>query len=197
MIGIDPFDQPDVEDAKVATRKLVDAYEASGTLDPETPAAENADFAIFTEGAAAASDPAGLLRAHLATLKPGDYLGFLAYIERDAADEAAIAGMRQAVRDASKVATGAGLGPRFLHSTGQAYKGGPKTGVFVTITRDPDPDLAVPGRKASFGTVQLAQARGDGKVLAERGQRVLRIHLKKGGGGIGALAAAVTAALQS
>jgi len=79
---------------------------------------------------------------------------------------------------AKGVATVAGFGPRFLHSTGQAYKGGPKTGVFLEITRTPDPDVAVPGHKASFGTVQLAQARGDLDVLAERGQRVLRVHLK-------------------
>jgi transaldolase/glucose-6-phosphate isomerase len=82
--------------------------------------------------------------------------------------------------EAKGVATIAGFGPRFLHSTGQAYKGGPKSGVFVEITRHPDPDLAIPGRKASFGNVQIAQARGDLDVLAERGQRVLRVHLKTG-----------------
>ena len=141
------------------------------------------------------SDPAQLLQLHFASLKPGDYAGFLAYIERDAADADAIAAMRIAVRDARQVATVAGFGPRFLHSTGQAYKGGPNSGVFLTITRDPDPDLAIPGRKASFGTVQIAQARGDTDVLAERGRRVMRVHLKKGGGGIEALRAAVIRAL--
>ncbi len=198
VIGIDPFDQPDVEDAKIATRKLVDAYEASGTLDPATPAAETADFALFLAAgdATAPGDPVELLRVFLAGLAPGHYAGFLAYIERDAADEAAVAAMRVAVRDARAVATVAGFGPRFLHSTGQAYKGGPVTGAFVTITRDPDPDLAVPGRRASFGTVQIAQARGDTDVLAGRGQRVLRVHLKHGGGGIAALRAAVIAAVQ-
>jgi len=105
--------------------------------------------------------------------------------------------MREAVRDAKEVATVAGFGPRFLHSTGQAYKGGPATGAFLTITRDPEPDLAVPDHKASFGTVQIAQARGDMDVLASRGQRVLRIHLKQGGGGIAALRAAVIAAVQN
>ncbi len=197
VIGIDPFDQPDVEDAKVATRKLVDAYEKSGALEPETAIAENADFALFADGdhALAPTDPVELLRLHFASLKPGDYAGFLAYIERDAAHAAAIAGMRAAVRDAKAVATVAGFGPRFLHSTGQAYKGGPATGAFLTITRDPDPDLEIPGHRACFGTVQLAQAKGDTDVLASRGQRVLRINLKHDGGGIAALAAAVTAAL--
>jgi transaldolase/glucose-6-phosphate isomerase len=199
VIGINPFDQPDVEDAKIATRKLVDAYEASGALDPEKPAAENTDFAIFLAATDefAPTDPVELLRLHFASLSPGDYAGFLAYIERDEADAAALAAMRTPVRDAKSVATVAGFGPRFLHSTGQAYKGGPATGAFITITRNADPDLAVPGRKASFGTVQIAQARGDTDVLASRGQRVVRVHLKHGGGGIAALQAAVVAAVQN
>jgi transaldolase/glucose-6-phosphate isomerase len=196
VIGIDPFDQPDVEDAKVATRKLVDAYEASGALEPETAAAETPDFAVFTaEGAAPGGDAQALIATHFATLRPGDYAGFLAYIERDAAHEAAVARLRAAVRDAKHVATVAGFGPRFLHSTGQAYKGGPATGAFLVITRDPDPDLAIPDRKASFGTVQIAQARGDMDVLAARGQRVIRVHLKAGGRGLAALSDAVLAAL--
>jgi transaldolase/glucose-6-phosphate isomerase len=199
VIGIDPFDQPDVEDAKIATRKLVDAYEASGALEPEKAAAQNDDFAVFLAGEDefAPTDPAELLRLHFASLAPGNYAGFLAYIERNEADAAAIAAMRVAVRDATAVATVAGFGPRFLHSTGQAYKGGPATGAFLTITRDPDPDLSVPGHKASFGTVQIAQARGDMDVLASRGQRVLRVHLKHGGAGLAALQAAVTAAVQN
>ena len=197
VIGIDPFDQPDVEAAKVATRKLVDAYEASGALEPETPIASDADFAIYAAApdTLAPSDPAALLALHFASLAPGDYAGFLAYIERNAEDAAAIAEMRVAVRDARTVATVAGFGPRFLHSTGQAYKGGPATGAFLTITRDPEPDLAIPGKRASFGTVQLAQARGDMDVLAQRDRRVLRVHLKHGGGGIAALKAAVVAAV--
>lgn len=199
VIGIDPFDQPDVEEAKVATRKLVDAYEQAGMVEPETPAASNGDFTIFqpNDVAFASAEPTELLKLHFASLKAGDYAGFLAYIERDAADAAAIEAMRVAVRDAHAVATVAGFGPRFLHSTGQAYKGGPATGAFLTITRDPDPDLAIPGRKASFGTVQIAQACGDMDVLAARGQRVLRVHLKKAGGGIEALRAAVVAAAQN
>jgi len=199
VIGINPFDQPDVEDAKVATRKLVDAYEASGALEDETAAAQDSDFALFLAGSdpSEPSDPQQYLRLHFASLSPGDYAGFLAYIERNEADAQAIAAMREAVRDAKEVATVAGFGPRFLHSTGQAYKGGPATGAFLTITRDPEPDLAVPDHKASFGTVQIAQARGDMDVLASRGQRVLRIHLKQGGGGIAALQAAVIAAVQN
>ena len=181
VIGINPFDQPDVEEAKVRTRKLVDAYEKSGTLDDETPLFEDDTIAFYApEGAGpGGDDPQALLRAHFARAGAGDYAGFLAYIERDELDEAALARMRVAVRDARKVATVAGFGPRFLHSTGQAYKGGPNSGVFLEITRTPDPDLAIPGHKASFGTVQIAQARGDLDVLASRGRRVLRVHLKQ------------------
>ncbi len=195
VIGIDPFDQPDVEDAKIATRKLVDAYEASGALDPETPLFDDGTIAIYAPGNPefAASDAKTLVATHLASLRPGDYLGVLAYLERDAAHEAAVERMRVAIRDAKAVATVAGFGPRFLHSTGQAYKGGPATGVFIEITRDADPDLAIPGKRATFGTVQVAQARGDLDVLASRGQRVLRIHLKTGD--VAALEALVTAAL--
>lgn len=183
VIGIDPFDQPDVEDAKVATRKLVDAYEQSGALEAATPVLETADFAFFTAGESveAPSDPVELLRLHVASLNPGDYFGLLAYIERGAANEALIRDLRLAVRKARQVATVAGFGPRFLHSTGQAYKGGPNSGVFLTITREPSPDLEVPGRRASFGTVQIAQAVGDTAVLAQRDRRVLRVHLKHEG----------------
>jgi transaldolase/glucose-6-phosphate isomerase len=180
VIGIDPFDQPDVEDAKVKTRELVDAYEKSGSLAPETAFHEDGELAFFAPGdhGFAPTDPVEILRTHFASLEAGNYFGFLAYIERNDEHEAAIARMREAVVKAKGVATVAGFGPRFLHSTGQAYKGGPKTGVFLEITRTPASDVAVPGHKASFGTVQLAQARGDLDVLAERGQRVLRVHLK-------------------
>jgi transaldolase/glucose-6-phosphate isomerase len=180
VVGIDPFDQPDVEDAKVKTRELVDAYEQSGSLAPEAPFHEDAEIAFFAPGdhGFAPTDPIEILRTHFASLEAGNYFGILAYIERNDEHEAAIARMRDAVVKAKGVATVAGFGPRFLHSTGQAYKGGPKTGVFLEITRTPKQDLAVPGHKASFGTVQVAQARGDLDVLAERGQRVLRVHLK-------------------
>ena len=197
VIGIDPFDQPDVEDAKIKTRELVDAYEASGSLAPEQAFHEDEAIAFFAPGdhSFAATDPAEILRLHFASANAGDYVGFLAYIERDDAHAAAIARMREAAVEAKGIATIAGFGPRFLHSTGQTYKGGPKSGVFLEITRTPDPDLAIPGRKASFGTVQLAQARGDMEVLAERGQRVLRVHLKTND--IGRLEALVAAALKN
>ena len=196
IIGIDAFDQPDVEAAKVATRKLIGEFDKSGSMKPQTVAAETADFALYApEGAPAQGDAAALLKSHFGSLKPADYAGFLAYIQRDDADAQAIEAMRLAVRDKTHNATVAGFGPRFLHSTGQAYKGGPNTGVFLVITREPEADLDIPGQRASFGTVQQMQAQGDMDVLAERGRRVLRAHLKKGAGGVQALVAAVKAAV--
>ena len=137
-----------------------------------------------------------LLRAHFDALRPGGYAGFLAYIERNDVHEAALTEIRTAVRDARRVATVMGFGPRFLHSTGQAYKGGPGGGVFLEITRSAHPDLAIPGRRASFGTVQLSQALGDLDVLAERERRWLRIHLEGDVNlGLAAIGKLVTAAL--
>ena len=195
VIGIDPFDQPDVEDAKILTRQLIEAYEKSGELKPETAFFEDADFAFFAPAKMEGGDAAAILKTYFASAKAGDYAGFLAYCERNAEREAEIAAMRVAVRDAKKVATIAGFGPRFLHSTGQVYKGGPKTGLFLEITRTPATDVAIPGNRASFGTVQLAQARGDLDVLAARGQRVLRVHLKNEKTGLEVLARALHTAI--
>ncbi|WP_419825392.1 bifunctional transaldolase/phosoglucose isomerase [Sphingomonas sp.] len=190
VIGIDPFDQPDVEDAKIQTRDLIGEYEKSGSLKPEQPFAENGPLAFYAPDGQPGGDAKTIVDAFLGQAKPGDYVGFLAYIERNEAHEALIERLRVTVRDQRKVATVAGFGPRFLHSTGQAYKGGPVEGLFVEVTRDPAEDVDIPGSRASFGTVQLAQARGDLDVLASRGQRVLRIHLTDEATGLDALAAA-------
>jgi transaldolase/glucose-6-phosphate isomerase len=185
VLGINAFDQPDVEASKVATRDLTDAIEKRGALPAETPVFRANGIALFTdEGNAGALRQAGAnstleswLQAHLSRLHPGDYFATLAYVERNATTIAPLQQLRTAVRDRKHVATCAEFGPRFLHSTGQAYKGGPNTGVFLQITADPGKDLAVPDRKASFGLIQAAQARGDFRVLAERGRRVLRAHI--------------------
>jgi transaldolase/glucose-6-phosphate isomerase len=119
----------------------------------------------------------GILRAHLGRSRPGDYVALLAYVEMTAAHEAALQAIRTRIRNRSRVATCLGFGPRFLHSTGQAYKGGPNTGLFLQITCDDALDLPVPGQRYTFGVVKAAQARGDLGVLAERGRRALRVHL--------------------
>jgi len=182
---INPFDQPDVEASKLATRALTDEVEKSGVLPAEDPFCREDDLECFGDPAnvlALASATRhhtveGFLRAHLARIGPGDYFAVLAYVEMNEANAALLQQLRHRVRDARRVATTLGFGPRFLHSTGQAHKGGPGSGVFLQITCEPARDLPVPGRRYSFGTVEAAQARGDFTVLAERGRRALRIHL--------------------
>lgn len=182
FLGIDPFDQPDVEASKIETRKLTDAYNKTGKLPAEQPFAEHGQFAFFADKSNAAAlkgDSAEtILKAHFDRVKAGDYVGLLAYIERDAATREWIQHTRLKIRDAKTVATAAEFGPRFLHSTGQAYKGGPDSGVFLQITADDAHDLPVPGENYSFGVVKAAQARGDFDVLAERGRRALRVHIR-------------------
>ena len=132
----------------------------------------------------------------LSRLEAGDYFGVLGYITMNTANEKLLQGIRHAVRDKKKVATVLGFGPRFLHSTGQAYKGGPNSGVFLQITCDDAKDLAVPEQKYTFGVVKAAQARGDFAVLAERGRRALRVHLGKNlKSGLAALSKAVEKAI--
>ncbi|HEY6290615.1 MAG TPA: bifunctional transaldolase/phosoglucose isomerase [Terriglobia bacterium] len=186
ILGINAFNQPDVEAAKVATRRLTDEYEKSGKLPAETPLAEEHGIKVFaddrnaTELKAAGGASGSLvswLRAHLNRLQPGDYFATLAYVEMNEAHEKELQALRHAVRDHKRVATCLGFGPRFQHSTGQAYKGGPNTGVFLQLTCEDAEDLAVPGQKYTFGIIKAAQARGDLQVLAERGRRALRVHL--------------------
>jgi transaldolase/glucose-6-phosphate isomerase len=184
IIGINAFNQPDVEASKIETKKLTSEYEASGKLPPESPffEADGLKFYADPKNTAALQGAETLLdvmRLHLARINAGDYFGVLGYITMNEANESALQGIRHTVRDAKKVATVLGFGPRFLHSTGQAYKGGPDTGVFLQITCDDKVDFPVPGQKYTFGVVKAAQARGDFAVLAERGRRALRVHLGK------------------
>lgn len=184
IIGINAFNQPDVEASKVETRKLTGEYEAKGRLPLEVPFFEAGGIQFFADEKNVAAIHGGLnvaavLKRHLCRLSAGDYLAVLGYIPMNAQSEKALATIRHAVRDKKKVATVLGFGPRFLHSTGQAYKGGPNTGVFLQITCNEPKDLAVPGQKYTFGVVKAAQARGDFAVLAERGRRALRVHLGK------------------
>jgi transaldolase/glucose-6-phosphate isomerase len=207
ILGTNPFDQPDVEASKTATRKLTAEYERSGTFPAETPIFTGEAIQLFTDEKNAAAlrkmtqgnqTLAGYLKAHLSRLRAGDYFTLLAYIEMNEAHERALQVMREGVRDAKRVATCLEFGPRFLHSTGQAYKGGPNTGVFLQITCDDAVDVPVPGQKYTFGVVKAAQARGDFQVLVERDRRALRAHLGADvAAGLGILNAAITAALTS
>ena len=189
ILGIHPFDQPDVEASKIATRKLTTEYEKRGTLPAETPIFTGRRDQLFTDeknAAALASMVNGdrtlaeYLRAHLNRIGEGDYFALLAYIEMNETHDGVLQTMRHSVRDAKRVATCLEFGPRFLHSTGQAYKGGPNTGVFLQITCDDAVDVPVPGRRYTFGVVKAAQARGDFQVLVERDRRALRASSGRG-----------------
>jgi len=206
ILKINPFNQPDVEASKIVTRQLTEAYEKSGKLPEEAPLFDDGNIKLFTDERNAAnlnrlagSDRSltGFLRAHLSQFNPGDYMALLGYIEMNGAHEESLQAMRHAVRDRKHVATCLGFGPRFLHSTGQAYKGGPNTGVFLQITCDDANDLPVPGQKYTFGIVKAAQARGDFQVLADRKRRALRVHLPKDvGSGLESLGRAIESALK-
>jgi transaldolase/glucose-6-phosphate isomerase len=186
ILGINPFNQPDVESAKIKTRELTGSFEKSGALPPDEPAMSTANVDLYTDEAnvselrkhGADGSLNSWIKAHLDRAATNDYVALLAYIQRDTAHIDALQDMRLKVRDTRHVATCAEFGPRFLHSTGQAYKGGPDSGVFLQITADDAKDLPVPGQKASFGVIKAAQARGDFDVLTERGRRALRVHLK-------------------
>jgi hypothetical protein len=205
IIGINPFDQPDVEASKIETRSLTTAYEETGALPAEEPFLVAGGFRFFADAvnsraieAAMAGDrsPASCLRAHFSRLATGDYFAFLAYLDRHRDHEAYLQTIRHRVRGHTRAATCVGFGPRFLHSTGQAYKGGPNTGVFLQITCEDATDVRVPGRTYSFGTVKAAQAQGDFAVLAERGRRALRVHLGPDvAAGLDGLTRAIDAAL--
>jgi transaldolase / glucose-6-phosphate isomerase len=185
IIGINAFNQPDVEASKLATRSLTSEYEKTGSLPPEKAILEDSGIKLFTDekNAAELAKTAGdkslssYLKAHLSRIKTGDYFAVLGYIQMNAEHEKDLQAIRHEVRDKKHVATCLGFGPRFLHSTGQAYKGGPNTGVFLQVTCDDAVQLPVPGQKYTFGVVKAAQARGDFQVLAERGRRALRVHL--------------------
>ncbi len=184
ILEINAFNQPDVEASKIETRKLTSEYEMTGKLPPESPFFEEKGVKLFADEKNTAALKGGakladVLRAHLSRLGPSDYFAVLGYIPMNPANEKALQSIRHAVRDKKKVATVLGFGPRFLHSTGQAYKGGPNSGVFLQITCDDARDLPVPGQKYTFGVVKAAQARGDFAVLTERGRRALRVHLGK------------------
>ncbi|MGA8892312.1 MAG: bifunctional transaldolase/phosoglucose isomerase, partial [Anaeromyxobacteraceae bacterium] len=185
ILGVNPFDQPDVEAAKIAARRVTSAFEETGSLPPESPALLGDGLRLFADpetarelaASAREQSPAGWIRAHLARLGAGDYLGLLAYLEATPAIAATLQEIREAVGHEARVATTVGFGPRYLHSTGQLHKGGPSSGVFLEITADDAEPLPIPGRRFGFGELCRAQARGDHEVLASRGRRILRVHL--------------------
>ncbi len=186
IIGINAFNQPDVEASKIVTKELTSEYEQTGALPSESPMFSESEIKLFTddknaayltEEVGSAADLGQYLQAHVGRLGAGDYFALLAYMEMNQPHQEILQEIRQSIRDRYQVATCLGFGPRFLHSTGQAYKGGPNSGVFLQITCDDAIDLPVPQQKYSFGVVKAAQARGDFQVLVDRERRALRVHL--------------------
>jgi len=160
-LGINPFDQPNVQEAKDATKELLSSFERRGRLD---------------ERDTIAADDLDAIHAHLSTVKPGDYIAFLNYIEETPAIDQKFQEIRTALRDTTKCAVTIGYGPRFLHSTGQLHKGGPDTGVFFQIIANDQEDFAIPGEPYTFSILKQAQALGDFRALAKRGRRVIAIN---------------------
>ena len=177
LLGIDPFDQPNVQQAKDATQALLAQYKTSGALPiapPDRTLGDGTTITLSSAARRASADP----DAFLSLLSNGDYFALLAYVStRDAALDAALQTLRRSVRDATRAATMFGYGPRYLHSTGQLHKGGPNSGVFVLITAAPRPDLPIPGEPFSFGTLELAQGVGDFAALDTAGRRAMHVHL--------------------
>jgi transaldolase/glucose-6-phosphate isomerase len=188
LMKINPFNQPDVESAKIEARKITDEYERTGSLPSEAPFFEDGGIALFTNDANVAAldkivgDTRSLgayLNAHVSRIAANDYFALLAYVQMQAENEKLLQAIREKVLESRLAATCLGFGPRFLHSTGQAYKGGGNNGVFLQITAEDEFDLPVPGQKYTFGVVKAAQARGDFQVLLDRGRRALRVHIGK------------------
>ncbi|MBI4552502.1 MAG: bifunctional transaldolase/phosoglucose isomerase [Candidatus Latescibacteria bacterium] len=190
VLGINAFNQPNVQESKDYTKSLTDEYEKTGRLPPEMPILEADGITLFTDVANAAALGAAVpgtgfpmgslesyLAAHLNRLTSGDYFALTAYIEMNAAHQEALQTIRLRIRDTKRVATTLGYGPRFLHSTGQLHKGGPNTGVFIQITSDDASDVPIPGKTFTFGVLKAAQSMGDFLSLSKRNRRVLRVHL--------------------
>jgi glucose-6-phosphate isomerase/transaldolase/glucose-6-phosphate isomerase len=183
VLGIDPFDQPNVQESKDNTKRVLAKFKSAGKLPP------------------AESTPVSKARAGVKGLigraKPGAYFAIMAYTARTATSEAAISAIRTAVRDTTQIATTAGYGPRFLHSTGQLHKGGPKTGLFLQIVQQDTQDVPIPGQPFSFSILKQAQSLGDLQSLSSRRLPVLRVTLGKDpAAGWKALVAAVRGAVK-
>ena len=182
LLGINAFNQPNVQESKDFTKSYLEEYKKNGRLPEETSIFMDGDVCLFADDAnrqaldGAASLPQAVA-AHLSRVRTGDYVAINAYLERTPAVHEALQRIRAAVRDAKRVSTTLGYGPRFLHSTGQLHKGGPDSGIFFQITADQKEDLDIPGEPYSFGTLVAAQALGDMKSLFTRNRRVIRIHL--------------------
>jgi transaldolase/glucose-6-phosphate isomerase len=198
LLAIDPFDQPDVQEAKDATRSLLEAYRRDGALPQPAPLVAEPGIAAYGDPAVLGDEPVtvdGALRALVETGSEGDYFALLAYLPADPGTVEQLQRLRGLVRDRTAMATTLGFGPRFLHSTGQLHKGGTGSGIFLQITAEPRRDLPIPGWPESFGILIAAQAAGDLAALQRRGRRVVRLHLADPAAGLARLEAMMHATL--
>ncbi len=189
LLGINPFDQPNVEAAKVQARRLVESYRASGRLTIPAPTMDDGQLAAYVPESLPLSGPfacpGDVLQAFVKLAKPGDYVALQAYLQPTPAVTAMLQTLRRRLLDHVHLATTVGYGPRFLHSTGQLHKGDAGNGLFVQLTSDAGPDLPIPDKAGqaqssiSFGTLKMAQALGDQQALLDAGRRVVRFHLKE------------------
>ena len=194
ILGINPFDQPNVQESKDNTNRLLETVRTQGELPEEKPALVEAPLSLYAPKAAGTI--VETLRGFLAQARPGDYVAIMAYLTEDSAIEKALQAIRLRLRDSLRLATTLGYGPRFLHSTGQFHKGGPNTGLFLQLTSDDAGDLPVPGQPYTFGIFKRAEALGDLEALRKHQRRVIRIHLGADvGKGLAALEQAIKAAL--
>jgi len=185
VMGVNPFDEPNVTEAKQATQAVLSRYLDEGTLPARQSLASGAHLEVEAPAwlaetlrrKANGGEPPAWLAALLAHARAGDYVALLAYLHRTPERHARLEKLRLACRAATRLATTLGYGPRFLHSTGQYHKGGPANGLFVQFTADEGDDLPIPGERYGFGVLRAAQAMGDYQVLGRRERRVLRIHL--------------------
>ncbi|HEX8187302.1 MAG TPA: bifunctional transaldolase/phosoglucose isomerase [Pyrinomonadaceae bacterium] len=180
-LGINPFDQPNVQESKDATKELLEAFKQNGGLQEQTVLAEGGGLTVYGDDAAraalAADGVPGVFKAHLGRVKPGDYVALLDYFEESDDAEGLVQQIRTHLRDATRCATTTGYGPRFLHSTGQLHKGGPDSGVFIQVTASDARDVEIPGEPYTFSTLKQAQALGDFRSLSTRGRRAVRVEI--------------------
>jgi transaldolase/glucose-6-phosphate isomerase len=177
VLGVNAFDQPDVQDAKDRTKIKITAYSQSKSYNEGQPLWEKDGIKVFSTMSLSGTSLEQLLQAFVNTARKGNYIAINAYLPRNPDMTAALAELRLAVRSKTSCATTVGFGPRFLHSTGQLHKGGPDSGLFLQITTEPVKDLEIPGQGMSFATLERAQALGDYEALAARGRRILRLNL--------------------
>ncbi|MEK6716914.1 MAG: bifunctional transaldolase/phosoglucose isomerase [candidate division NC10 bacterium] len=185
VMGVNPFDQPNVQESKDNTKRLLAEFKAKGRLPEGESIFSEGPIRLYGDAASAAGlrnakTLADVLKAHLARIRPHDYVALTAYLQATSAHAEALAAIRSHIRDRFRVATTLGYGPRFLHSTGQLHKGGGDNGVFLQFTADDPVDLPIPGERHSFGVMKAAQALGDLESLQKRGRRALRIHITGG-----------------